>query len=511
MLGGCGADDEAASGVASLVPPDAPLYLEVALFPDDDRTEAIASLTDRIGGISDPEGQVASLIDAEFAGAGVDITYAEDIEPWLGDSAAAFVRSFEPSDVAAGMVDAAYLIAVDDVAAAEEFLGTLAADAEADVQEKTYDDVTYLTEASGGGGAAGLVDGTLVVGTEPGFKAAVDASTGDSLADADEFSEEVGELDDDAVAELWIDLGTALDAAAAQAGADAGEIDAARAALEPLLAEPLTARLEATTETVALETSAAGGIGFGGNTELLGQMPAESWFALAITEAGDAVRESLGEIASLGAQMGDPALNPDAIVGAIEGQTGLDLEEDLLAWLGNAAFFVSGTSEPDLRLGGLLETSDPAASESAIATAEEQFGQATGAPTAAPKLEGATAGFSATGPGGASVEIALRDDLVVGAFGGPDPATELRRGGGLAGRRAALLRGAGCAGRRLRGSGVRRDAGLPRRRREGRRRRHRLRRCPPVHRGARVPDLRHRGGRRPRALAAGRRRRGVIE
>ena len=102
-----------ASGVASLVPPDAPLYLEVALFPDDDRTEAIASLTDRIAGISDPEGQLASLLDAEFAGAGLDVTYTEDIEPWLGDSAAAFVRSFEPSDVAAGMVDAAYLIAVD--------------------------------------------------------------------------------------------------------------------------------------------------------------------------------------------------------------------------------------------------------------------------------------------------------------------------------------------------------------------------------------------------------------
>ena len=154
-------------------------------------------------------------------------------------------------------------------------------------------------------------------------------------------------------------------------------------------------------------------------------MPAESWFALAITEAGDAVRESLGEIASLGAQMGDPTLEPDAITGAIEGQTGLDLEEDLLAWVGNAAFFASGTSESELRVGGLLETSDSAASERAIAMAEAQFGLATGAPTATPKLEGATAGFSATGPGGESVEIALRDDLVVGAFGGPDPATEL--------------------------------------------------------------------------------------
>lgn len=429
LLGGCGSSDEQASGPSQLVPPDAPLYLEAAIFPDDERTEALASLTERIAGISDPEAEFAAMLDGELAAADAGVTYAEDIEPWLGDTAAVFVRSFEPADAAAGMIDAAYLVSVSDADGAQAFIDKIAdADPEVKENEREYDGTTYLLDATTGT-AVGLVDESIVVGTEPGLKAAVDAAAGDSLGDSEDFSEEVGTLDDDALMEVWVDLGTALDAAATSSDVDEAQIDAARAALEPLLSEPIAVSLSATPETVTLETSAAGGAGIAGNTELLAQMPADSWFAVAIEGAGEALRQSLDGIGALGAEMGDPSLNPEAITSFLEARTGLDLEDDLLSWLGNAAFFVSGTSESEFRAGGLLETSDPEATARVIDSVRALFEAATGAATGPPSLEDATEGFSAKGPTGTGVELALREDLLVGALGGPDPATELLESG----------------------------------------------------------------------------------
>lgn len=428
-LGGCGDSEEESSGLAALVPPDAPLYLEVAIFPDDDRTDAIASLTERIAGISDPQGELISMLDEEIQADTPDVSYAEDIEPWLGETAAAFVRSFEATDAAAGMIDAAYLISVTDTEAADAFIDKLAeSDPEVQEEEREYEGSTYLVDPTSGT-AVGLVDGSMVVGTEAALKAAVDASVGDSLADSEDFSEEAGSLDDENLLEVWVDLGTALDAAANSAGADGAEIDAARAALEPLLSEPIAVSLSATPETVALESSAAGDVGLQGNTELLGQMPADSWFAIAIEGAGETLRQSLASLGALGAQVGDPTLDPQAIAGMVETTTGLDLEDDLLAWIGNAAFFVSGTTEEELRVGGLLETSDPEATTRALDAAEGLFKAQTGAGTEEPSLEGATEGFAATSPSGTGLEVALRDDLLVGAFGGSDPATELLESG----------------------------------------------------------------------------------
>ncbi len=425
---GCGSEEPEPSGPAQLTPPDAPLYMEVAIFPEDDRSDALASFTNRLAGIRDPEGQLVTMLDAELA-ADTELTYSEDIEPWLGDTAAAFVRSFEPTE-AAGMIDAAYLMSVSDSEAAQGFIDDLAAaDPEAPEEEREYQSITYLFDPESGT-AAGLLEDTLVIGTEPAFKSAVDAAAGNSLADAEDFAAEAGALDDGALAEVWVDLGTALDAASTSDGVDQAEIEAARAALEPLLAEPISVSIEVGEDSVALETSAARGAGITGNTELLERMPAGSWFAVAIEGAGKALQESLASIGELGAELGDPSIDPDAIASLVEGQTGLDLNDDLLAWIGNAAFFVSGTSEDELRLGGLLQTSDPAAATKALGAARDALVEQAGVKAEPPRLEGATEGFLATGPGGgASVELALRDDLVVGAFGGPDPATELLESG----------------------------------------------------------------------------------
>ena len=418
-VAGCGEEE---SGLAQLVPPDTPLYVEAAIFPDDGRSEAIASLSQRIAGIDDPKAELASMLDAEFEAEDVPLTYAEDVEPWLGETGAVFVRSFEPASVAGDTADAALLLETTDSSRSQEFVDALAvAGPGEDFAERTYEGVGYRLDSSSDS-VIGLVEGAFVVGTEASFKAAVDAAGNDSLADAENFSEQVGELDEGNVAELWLNLGMVLDTVAGSSDADDAEIDAARAALGALLSEPLAVSVAATPETVSVETSAAGGTPIAGDTELLGELPGDAWFAAAFAGAGDAIREAIHGLGALGSELGDPALDPEAIARAVRSATGLDLEEDILSWVGDAAFYVAGTSEAEIRLGALLETTDPAAATEVISAVRELFERRSGTRAEAPRLKDAEEGFSATAPTGGGLEVALRDGLVVAGLGGSDPA-----------------------------------------------------------------------------------------
>lgn len=415
LAAGCGEDEP--SGPASLVPPDAPFFAESVIRPEGDRAEAIVELSSRLGGVDDPDRRLVELLDASLEEEGTGLTFADDIDPWLGESGAFFIRSLESSAFVGGMVDAAVIVEVTDADAAQSFLDDLPdATSDGTLEEATYEETDFLLSEEEDT-AVGLVEGFMVSGTEDSFKAAVDAAAGESLADAEDFSEIIGELDDDRLAEMWLDLGIVLDAAAESSGADDAAIDAARTALGPLLSEPVAMSLSATTETITLDVSAVGGDGLGGESELLEALPAQAWLGVALSDAGEAVRQTLSGLGSLGSQLGDPSLDPDAIASALEAQTGLDLEDDVLAWIGDLAFYVAGTSEAEFELGTLIEATDSEAAGAAIEAAREPLEQASGQRTDEPELEGAEDGFALTAPTGEGIEVALRDGQLVVSFG----------------------------------------------------------------------------------------------
>lgn len=421
-LAGCG-DGGDSGGLASLAPPDAPLFAEAVIRPGGDRAEAITSITDRVAGITDPGALIVDQLDSSLA-EDTSLTYQEDIDPWLGEEGAFFIRSLEPSSFVGGMTDGAYMVETTDADAAQGFIDDLASsDSSANLESQTYEGVDYELDADEES-AVGLVNDFMVAGTEASFKAAVDASQGESLAESESFSDEVGDLDDDKLAELWVDVGVAFDAATQASGADGTEIDAARAALGPLLEEPVAVSLAATPDTVTLDTSAGAGTGLVGDTELLGALPADSWFGLALDGAGDTLRETFTGLGALGSELGDPRLDPEAIASEVEAATGLDLEDDLLSWVGDAAAFVSGTSGSTFAAAAILGTSDPEASSGAIAAARDAFEAQTGQPTEDPRLDGADDGFAAEGPNGRGLEVAQLGDRVIAAFGGSSPAAE---------------------------------------------------------------------------------------
>jgi hypothetical protein len=420
-LPGCG--DEEADGLAALVPPDTPFYAEAAIRPSGERLEAVEAITEKVAGIDDPGARIVDEFDAALADDDADFTYAADIEPWLGETAAVYVRSLDRSEVGGALADAAAIIDTTDPDAAVEAVQKAAESGDTRLETLSYEDVDYLLDREGDS-AVGAVGDRLVVGTEAAFKAAVDASEGESLAQSDQFSEEVGSLGDDELAAVWMDLGTMLDAAAQGEDVDGAEIDAARAALGPVLEEPVTLSLGASPDAVSLDVSSAGEAGVSGDADALGALPADAWLGLAIEDAGAGLREAVSAVGSLGGELGDPRLDVEAVTESLRQQTGLDLDSDILAWVGDAALYVAGTSPADISVGAIVGTDDADRSLSAIEAFGSLVEAAAGRPAGPPRLEGADGGFAALAPTGQGIEVAQRGDQVVAAVGGANPAAD---------------------------------------------------------------------------------------
>jgi hypothetical protein len=135
-------------------------------------------------------------------------------------------------------------------------------------------------------------------------------------------------------------------------------------------------------------------------------------------DAGGVLADALDRLSAIGEELGGPQLDLDALRGLLEAGTGLDVEEDLLGWLGGASLFVIGTGEKDIEIGTVLQTSDQAASAGAINAIGGLLEGEFGGGLVEPRLEGADAGFSALPQGGeGGFEVAQLDDRVVGAAG----------------------------------------------------------------------------------------------
>jgi Protein of unknown function (DUF3352) len=98
--------------------------------------------------------------------------------------------------------------------------------------------------------------------------------------------------------------------------------------------------------------------------------------------------------------------------------TGLDLDRDLLAWMGDFAVFVRGTSVADLNGGIVIETNDPAASARLISRLGQLSRRSPGTRVAPYPPPGGGRGITLTDSDiPAPVHVFQQDDRFVVAYG----------------------------------------------------------------------------------------------
>ena len=225
---------------------------------------------------------------------------------------------------------------------------------------------------------------------------------------------------------------------------------------------------------------------FGEGSDLLVDLPADSWVALGQKDLGKLIEFYVDAYAGV-------AGGRDAIEGQFKAATGLDLQQDVLSWMGDFGIFVRGTSLASLDGALVIETTDEAASVRFLAalariakTQADNPGDRIG-PLSAP---GGGKGFtlvSADIP--KPIHVFRRDGRVVFAYG--DAAAKDAVEPGPQARRLARLHGRERLARRLRRLVLRADPADPRPGRLHRRRRRRR-----LAEGEAVPRAAERAGRR---------------
>jgi hypothetical protein len=336
LAAGCGGG--AAGGdadPATAVPADALVYVEAVVRPEGPQREDALEAAGKVLLTSDPEAEIRSRLEQEF---GFD--YERDIEPWLGDRVAAWMP-----DRGVGVL----LLSATDTEVARESVATAQRDDQS-FSRRTYRDRDYVVHDHGI--ASGVVDDFVVIGAEPALKRSIDAVEGESLADADRYADAVDALPDDRLAHLWADTPGLLEQAREHEPERVGQLSALVPfeALPPVAASFSAGGDALVVETVVRPLDRLAPLLAGGSTPLLRELPGDAWAAAGAADVGSAVAETVDGFAGV---IGGLALRRE-----VQRRTGLDLDRDLLGWIGDVGFFVRGTRPETLDGGVVIQPTD---------------------------------------------------------------------------------------------------------------------------------------------------------
>lgn len=394
-VAGCGGDDAgpAAAGesLARLAPASSLFYVEAAIRPEDDARSDLDTMIKKFA----PDQDFDKLLTKALQGSSNKVDFSRDVKPWLGDRVGVALTGVSAQK---DEPDYAAIIETTDAAKA---MATLRGSAEGTVEDRSYGELKYIFD-SADEMAGAIVEENLIVGTEPGLKAIVDASKGDALDTNDEYTKVVGAVDESALAVVYGDLRRILDAvkSSGQAG-DMKQFETVRELLDRQGLKTFAASFAVTGTSVKLRTAAAMKDSGEGDApaETVAALPAGSWAAIGLGDLGKTLSEGLDAVKSIGG----PGLNVQRGLDQLEQQAGINVQRDLLSWMGQSSLFLRGTSLADIGGALVVQSKDSAATKAALAKARTIVAGA-GLPAQDLRGDGIDDGFSVS-PGGAPVEI----------------------------------------------------------------------------------------------------------
>jgi hypothetical protein len=355
--GGGGSGD---ADPATAVPANAGFYMEVAVRPDGDLREGALDAAGKLMRTPDPEARIRELVERGFSESSEgDLDYERDVRPWLGERAALWAAAQEEFGGVA-------LVAATDTEQAWESIQAAIRRGGEETTARSYKDVEYLV-VDDEGTAVGIVGDFAAFGTEPELKRTVDALEGSSLSENDRYRGAVDGLAEDRLAHFYTDLRAVFELARR----DPSSAESLRQleALVPLdRIPPLTGAFLANGDRLAIDV----GLDVEGNdmlrslgaftgvagSPLVQELPADTWAAIGSPRVGESARALLQQF---GGALGGAMLEEQ-----LRGQLGLDLERDLLSWIGDVAFFMRGTNVASLEGGAVIQVTDEGRAEAAF-------------------------------------------------------------------------------------------------------------------------------------------------
>lgn len=403
-LAACGADT--ASAPDELAPADAVMYGEVTIKPSGEQKSDLDALFKKLPGNKTFDGLIEEGLTKGFAESDSGLSYDKDIKPWLGDKAAFFATGQTKDGDFEG---AAGLVETTDEEAAKDAIDKAAKGKGKDV---SYRDVDYrrIDRKS----AAGVVNGWLVAGTERGVKAAIDMTQDDdarTIGESDAFDKATGDVPDDTLGFLYLNTPKLLESVKGTLGS---------AAAGPFLkafSEPYVITGNADSGGFEFTSTLPAGLSnlvlpiFGEGTDLIKELPDDSWAALAQPNLGKTIDYYVDLFATA-------AGGREVIEQQVKRASGLDLQRDVIGWMGDLGLFARGDSLTTIDGAVIIETSDPDASDRALAALKRQFRKEGEVRVGKLSVPGGGEGYTLTSADlPKPVHIFRRDDRVIAAYG----------------------------------------------------------------------------------------------
>jgi hypothetical protein len=330
VIAGCGGGGGGSSAdPASVAPAKTPFYIEATIQPEAELSANVNALAEKIAGIKN----VGDLIVEELESSDSDrpVDFAKEVEPWLGEKAGLFFESYDGDDFTGYGV----VVETTDSGEAGEF-----------IDKHSEPD---------NGEVVGMVGDLLVIAeSKATFKAAEEAAEGESLAEQDSFKSTIAEAADGSLADVYVDVGGLIQQSGGMIDPDA-KLFLESSGIEPKGATALASLVPGSNQVeIDFATNVNGDRPAPGDaSELLGSLPAGSFAALAASDFGSQLGDSIDSID----EQGIPGeLEPGELKEVMKA-AGIDLDK-IAASIGDIGVFAQGNTENNLTGAVVLTTTD---------------------------------------------------------------------------------------------------------------------------------------------------------
>lgn len=348
VVAGCGSSggggSSSTAGPASLAAPGSLVYVEGNLKPSGALKSNVDSVASKIAGIDNLGEFVVSELESSARGEGEPVDFATEIEPWLGKTAGVSFERLQGSELS----DPLIAIETTNTKATQGFIDKQASGGKDPYKDLSYEGIDFKVGGSEGN-AVGVIGEWLVIADgEKAFKAAVDASNGDSLAGEDRFQTAFDAASNGSLADIYVDVGGIIKQSGDRFDPQAQEI-LQSSGIDPSEATAVASVIPGSDQIEVDLSSDLGGekAPSGDVSKLLGTMPADSVAAFAVSGFGEQVKEAIDSLDESGIP---PELPPNKLKSTLS-QAGIDLDK-IAASLEDAAVYAEGNSGDTL--GGAL-------------------------------------------------------------------------------------------------------------------------------------------------------------
>jgi hypothetical protein len=341
---GCGdsssGDSSVGSGLADFASPGSLVFVEGQLQPKGALQQNADAVAKRFTGGEGLGAFVISELESSARQDGESFDFASEVKPWLGEHGGVAFERLIDGELSEPLI----AIQSKDPAATQDFVDKRTEQGSKPSKSVSYGGVDFQVGGSEDN-AVGVVGETLVLAdSEKEFKAAVDASQGDSLGGEDRFQTAIAAASNGSLADVYVDVGGIIaqsddkideqtQEVLESAGIDPSDATAVASVI------PQSDRIE-----VDLSSDLGGETAPAGNaSELLGSLPASSLAAFSFSEFSEQLEEAIDNLDEAGSP---PDLEPNELKSTAE-QAGFDLDK-IAASLEDGAVFVEGSDRDSL-------------------------------------------------------------------------------------------------------------------------------------------------------------------